>query len=185
MSGLFLFLFLRRGCDGDESVPLRCGQPLSTGCAVSLLMLAGSHPAHYSRRSRVSSAARHSGMKSWVSFKTSLLSERKRALLVLTASLIYPRNSLFLRRVLVGDESVPLRCGQPLSTGCAVSLLMLAGSHPAHYSRRSRLSYAARHSGMKSWVSFRTSLLSERKRALVVSTESLVDSQNTLFEKGV
>ncbi|WP_142245966.1 hypothetical protein [Rossellomorea marisflavi] len=60
-------------------------------------------------------------------------------------SLVDSQNTLFLRRVFGGDESVPLRCGQPLSTGCAVSLLMLAGAQPAHYSRRSRLSFAASH----------------------------------------
>ena len=102
-------LFLRKVFGGDESVPLRCGQPLSTGCAVSLLMLVGSHPAHFSRRSRLSSAARHFGMKSWVSFRTSFLSERKRALLVSTEWSIH--RTLFLRRVFGGDESVPLRCG--------------------------------------------------------------------------
>ncbi len=149
--------------DGVASVPLRCGQPLSTGCAVSLLMLAGSHLAHFSRRSRLSFAARHSGMKSWVSFGTSLSSERKRVLVVSTESLVYPKNTLFLRRVFDDEGSVPLRCGQPLSTGCAVSLLMLAGSHPAHFSRRSRLSSAARHSLGKRRSRFWRFLLCEEK----------------------
>ncbi len=45
---------------GEGFVPFRCGHPLSMGRAVSRFgKPAGSHPARFSHRSRVASAALH------------------------------------------------------------------------------------------------------------------------------
>ncbi|MBV6682164.1 hypothetical protein KV679_00515 [Bacillus sp. JRC01] len=48
------------GLRGEWVVPFRCGHPLSMGRAVSRFgKPAGSHPARFSHRSRVASAALH------------------------------------------------------------------------------------------------------------------------------